>query len=235
MGVRQMAHRHRFRPWIRMPAWLKGDGQGRYRRRLLRMLPVILGIGLALMVIRGIEAGTRPMVGAMAQAKLQNTVTALINDTVTQSLAAQAVAYTDLVTMQTDADGNITAMSTDSAQLNALRADILSRLIPQVDAIDGKTLSIPLGSLTGLTVLSGWGPRLPVEVVAVTAADAQYRSDFSSAGINQTRHQVLLDVSVEVTLLLSGEQAQERVEESVCVAETILVGQVPQAYLQWGG
>ena len=235
MGVRHMAHRYRVRPWLRTPSWLKGGRQALYRRRLSRMLPVILGVGLALIVIRGIEAGTRPLVGAMAQAKLQNTVTALINDTVTQSLSAQAVAYTDLVTMQTDAAGNITAMSTDSARLNALRADILSRLIPQVDAIDGKTLSIPLGSLTGLTVLSGWGPRLPVEVVAVTAAAAQYRSDFSAAGINQTRHQVMLDVSVEVTLLLSGEQTQEQVEESVCIAETILVGQVPQAYLQWGG
>ena len=235
MGVRQMARRHRFRPWIRTPVWLKAGRQGLYHRRLSRMLPVILGVGLALVVIRGIEAGTRPMVGAMAQVKLQNTVTTLINDTVTQSLAAQAVAYTDLVTMQTDAAGNITAMSTDSAKLNALRSDILSRLIPQVDAIDGKTLSIPLGSLTGLAVLSGWGPRLPVEVLAVTAADAQFRSDFSSAGINQTRHQVLLDVAVDVTLLLAGETVQERVEESVCVAETILVGQVPQAYLQWGG
>lgn len=234
MGVRQMA-RWKFRPWIRTPVWLKGGRQDLLRRRLFRMLPVILGVGLALMVIHGIEAGTRPVVGAMARAKLQNTVTALINDTVTQSLAAQAVAYTDLITMQTDGDGNITAMTTDSAKLNALRAEVLSRLIPQVDAIDGQTLSVPLGSLTGLTVLSGLGPRMPVEVLAVTAADAQYRSDFTAAGINQTRHQVLLDVSVEVTLLLSGEQTQERVEGSVCVAETILVGQVPQTYLQWGG
>ena len=234
MGVRPMA-RNRFRPWLRTPLWLKGSRQTLYRRRLARMLPVLLGVGLALMVIRGIEAGTRPVVGAIAQTRLHNTVAALINDTVTQSLAAQAVAYPDLVTMQTDSAGNITAMTTDSNRMNALRSDVLSRLIPQVDAIEGESLSVPLGSLTGLSVLSGWGPKLPVEVLAVTAADAQFRSEFSSAGINQTRHQVLLDVSVEVILLLSGEQTRERVEGSVCVAETILVGKVPQTYLQWGG
>jgi len=171
----------------------------------------------------------------LALAKLNNAVTAIVNQAVEEAMASGAVSYSDIVTLQTDLSGGITAILTDPIKLNTLRTQLLGDLVEQVDSLDSKDLGIPLGNLTSLIPLSGYGPLLPVRVLAAAAPRASFRNAFQSAGINQTLHQVMLDVSVEVTLLLPGGTTSSVVSAQVCVAETVIVGQVPDAYLQFGG
>ena len=112
-------------------------------------------------------------------------------------------------------------------------------------AIDGDTaqvgpqiaeqLGIPLGNLTGLSSVSGWGPTVPVRVVAVAHSDAAFENTFSAAGINQTLHQVMLDITVTVRILIPGETVETVIDTRVCVAETVVVGEVPGTYLELPG
>lgn len=197
-------------------------------------LSALLGIGLALLAIHLFDSFTRPLVDEMAQAGVRNAVTSIVNDAVNRTLSAQAVAYDDLVTLQKDDAGRITAMSTSSAKINTLRTDILQSVIEQVDSLDSKELGIPLGNLTGIAVASGRGPLLPVRVLSVSSADAATRNAFTSAGINQTLHQVVLDVTVDIALLIPGGTLSTSVTAQVSLAETVIVGQVPEAYLQFG-
>ena len=222
-----MAAWQKYRPWLRKPGRRTGAPGG-------RLLPALLGVGLALLAIHGVEAGLGPAARTLALAQLRSTVTAMIQATVDQTLAGEGVAYSDLVTLRTDDTGAITAMTASAPRMNALRAQILDDLIPQAAALDSGTLGVPLGDLTGLTLLSGRGPRVPVRVLSVVSADAQFRSVFTEAGINQTRHQILLDVQVSLTVLIAGETVEAAVSSSIPAAETVLVGQVPQVYLQGG-
>ena len=57
----------------------------------------------------------------------------------------------------------------------------------------------------------------------------------SDAGINQTRHQILLDVTVAVEILLPGSTLNTEIGAQIPVAETVIVGTVPDTVLQWGG
>lgn len=224
--------------------WLRGPRRGRERLRpfaphLTRkkglLLSAVLGIGLALLCIGLFDASLRPIVSDMASTGARNTITRVINDAVNDTLTAQAVAYDDMVTLQKDDSGRITAMTTSSAKMNALRTEILEIIIEQVNSLDTQELGIPLGNLTGLVSASGRGPKLPVRVVSVALADAVFRNQFIEAGINQTLHQVVLDVSVPVRLLIPGGTVEVTVTAQVSVAETVIVGQVPEAYLQFGG
>ena len=90
---------------------------------------------------------------------------------------------------------------------------------------------MPVGSLTGISLFSGRGFSLPVEVVAVGSAHGDFQSQFTSAGINQTRHRILLEVTVSVEILLPGETMQTEICPQVPIAETVIVGQVPDTYL----
>ena len=90
---------------------------------------------------------------------------------------------------------------------------------------------MPLGSLTGFSTASDWGPTLPVGVLTAAVPKAEFSNRFTAQGINQTLHQIMLDITVEVTLLIPGGRAETSVTAQVCVAETLLVGEVPDTYL----
>ena len=142
----------------------------------------------------------------------------------------QEFAYDDMVNLQTET-GGIATLTTDSKRLNCLRTVILDDVITQVEALDNHLLSVPIGALTGIDLLSALGPRLPIQVISVTSAEGFFQNDFFSAGINQTLHRITLDIRLTAKLLLPGGIAEVLVSTPVCVAETIIVGQVPQTYV----
>ena len=226
-------HRPRYRPWIRWPR-MSGCGQPLGWKGGL-LLAAALGIGLALLVVFALDSALRPAVTALAKAKVENAVTGIVNDAVLETLAAEAVAYSDLVTLERNSAGQVTVLTTDSAKMNALRAQILGSVLDKVESLDCEDLSVPLGSVTGLAAASDWGPDLPVRVLAAAAPEASFRNVFTSEGINQTLHQVMLDVQVDLTLLIPGSAVDTSVDAQVCVAETLLLGQVPDTYLELPG
>jgi len=140
------------RPWPRRPRRRRSRGETGRRALLLAGLA---GIAAALLVICAVNARVRPVAEELALAKLNNAVTAIVNQAVEEAMASGAVSYSDIVTLQTDLSGGITAILTDPIKLNTLRTQLLGDLVEQVDSLDSKDLGIPLGNLTSLIPLSG--------------------------------------------------------------------------------
>lgn len=219
-------------------AWVRRLSRRRPRRSGKRkglLWSAILGIGLALLFIWAVDLQLRPILEAAARAKVSNVVTRTLDGAISDYVAEQGLGYRDLIRMETDENGRITALVSDMAALNALRTRILGIAVEAVDSLDRAELAIPAGNLTGINLLSGKGMELPVEVVAVGTAHAEFESSLSDAGINQTRHQILLDVTVAVEILLPGSTLNTEIGAQIPVAETVIVGTVPDTVLQWGG
>ncbi|WP_209343343.1 sporulation protein YunB [Flavonifractor sp. AGMB03687] len=195
------------------------------------LLAAAVGIGLALLVIWMVDAALRPAVTTLASVQAENKITGIINDAVSSTLADQGVAYADLVTVERDESGKVSLVAVDSVKLNSLRTQILEQVLEQVEGLDAQELGVPLGSLTGFATASDWGPVLPVGVLTAAVPKAEFSNQFTAQGINQTLHQIMLDVTVELTLLIPGGRTETSVTAQVCVAETLLVGEVPQTYL----
>ena len=104
----------------------------------------------------------------------------------------------------------------------------------QLEELDSGQLGVPLGNLTGWMIFSGLGPKLRVSIDSVGDVVTQVRNQFDSAGINQTHHQVLMDISVTVHLFIPGEITSVTVDTTVCLAETVFIGTVPNTYIQQG-
>lgn len=216
---------------------------GRFRRGLFRKgkrysgiwLAALVGVGFALLVIFLVDGALRPAITTLAGVQTENRVTAMLNQAVEDTMAQEGVAYADLVSLEKDGQGRISLLAVDSVKLNSLRIKILDQLLKQVEGLGSQELGIRLGSLTGFATASGWGPVLPVQVVAAAAPRAEFSNRFTAQGINQTLHQINLDVEVEVTLLIPGGQTNTTVSAQVCVAETLLVGEVPDSYLELPG
>lgn len=199
-------------------------------------LLVTLGVGLltAFLLISLAERKLQPVLTAAAQAQTRNKMTAVLEQAVMDDLAGREVGYGDLVTIQRDESGTITALTTDMAKLNLLRGELISAALEAVDGVDISELEIPLGSLFDSEILWARGPSIQVRTLSVGTVSAEFDSRFSSAGVNQTQHRVWLDLSVPITLLLPVGAVEVPVDTRLCIAETVIVGQVPDTYLQVG-
>lgn len=210
---------------------LRGLWPRRIRVRRGQQLWLSLGLGLilAFLLIRWFDMALRPQLIALSEAQVKNHLTQVADRSVGKALAAQGLSYGDMVTLR--ASGQLSTLVTDTAALNRLRTAVLEDIIAQVESIDHDSLGVPLGALTGIDLLSAAGPKLPVQVLSVAWAEGRYRNDFTSAGINQTLHRIMLDVSLTAKLLLPGGVVELSVSTPVCVSETVIVGQVPQTYV----
>lgn len=147
-----------------------------------------IGIALAIGLIARLETQLWPVLNAMATAKVHNVVTQTLDGAIADQLAIHNPTYSDLITMEKDSAGRLTALTSNMSALNELRTGILRVAVTAVDTMDPSQLSIPVGNLTGINFLSGRGFEFPMEVVAVGSAHAEFQNQFLDAGINQTRH-----------------------------------------------
>ena len=207
-------------------------GRRFYRRGKGLWLAGALGVLSAFAFIFCLDLRLRPVVETMAEAKVTNAVTQLLDQAVAEEVQERALTYSDFITAEKDASGRITALTSNMVALNDLRTGILRDAVAAVDQIDTQNLAIPVGNLTGINFLSGRGFDLPVDVMTVGYAHAVYQSRFSDAGINQTRHQLLLEVTVSVDILLPGGDLPAEITTQVPVAETVIVGSVPDTYVE---
>lgn len=172
-----------------------------------------------------------PVIEAVARAKVDDIASNIINQAVSDQIAADDIQYTDLISLVSTESGAVTALTTNMKELNRFKTDLLNRLNGDSYHIDDMEIGIPLGNISGIEILSGYGPRIPVRILAVSSSDAEYQSEFTSAGINQTVHRVNMLVSMELMIMLPSGTITETVSSSVYVAETVLLGEVPEGYV----
>ena len=199
------------------------------RRILARVLlaALLTGTAAALVVF---SSQMRSMLTRMATSRVTNTVNQIVLGSVNAAVDSGEFEYDRMISFEKDNEGRITAVKSNMPEFNRLQSYILSEVLDRIDHVSSRDLSIPLGSLTGSALLAGRGPWITVRMQSVGASAARLENAFVSAGINQTKHQVRLNIDVSVSILLPGFSTATKVSNSVVVAETIIVGSVPETY-----
>lgn len=205
----------------------------RWLQRLLQWLIIlVLVLILVFMLLR---SKYREVIQDLAETQVKNTTSDLTNDAIAKQIAAGDIQYDRIVYFEKDLDGRITAMKTNMTEVNRLKTDILNIINDEILALDTSDIGIPLGSLFLPELFSGKGPAIPVHILSIRNSDANFVSHFSEAGINQTLHQLTMEVSVDVAVLVLGRTSSFTINSEVVVAETVIIGDVPQTFLQTGG
>ena len=204
--------------------------RGRFSRRTLGKMVAVLVLILLLSAVLFATVQLRPLLKSLATTRVSNMVNRIISESVDESIQSGAVQYDRLVTFEKDNDGHITAVHSNMASCNRLQADILDRILTRIGQVTARELSIPLGSLTGSALLAGRGPRVSVRMESVGTSSAWFENEFTASGINQTNHRMILHIDVGVAILLPGVSTYTKVSSAVTVAETVIVGAVPDTY-----
>lgn len=201
----------------------------RFFRRLFLLFIILLALFLA---FRG---KYRLIIRDLAETQVKNATSDLTNDAIAKQIAAGNIQYDRIVYFEKDLNGRITALKTNMTEINRLKTDILNIINDEILALDTSDIGVPLGSLFLPEFLSGKGPSIPVHILSIRNSDASFESSFSQAGINQTLHKLVMEVSVDVAVLVLGQTSSFSLTSEVVVAETVIIGDVPDTFLQTNG
>ena len=197
-----------------------------FQRFLIRLLLILLVL---------LRSRLYPVIRSLAETQVKNTASDLINDAIAEQIVAGNIRYDRIVYFEKDLNGRITALKTNIGEINRLKTDVLNIINDEILSTDESSLGVALGSLFLPEFLSGKGPKLPVKILVIRNSEADFYSDFSEAGINQTLHKLNMEVFLDVTVLVLGSTTEFTISSHMVVAETVIVGDVPETYLQTGG
>lgn len=191
------------------------------------LILLVLLIGSFLVIERNI----RPTLLALAEAKAKILAVQAINSAISQEIVA-TVKYQDLIAIHKDTRGRVVLMQPNTVEISRLASKTTTFVQEQLQALEGQRIALPVGQVFGSVLLANLGPRVKVSVVPLGTVNVNLISDFKEAGINQTLHQLFLEIEADVQVVIPLVRSTTRVHTTVPLAQTIIVGEVPQQYWQ---
>ena len=181
-------------------------------------------------VIILIDMRVRPIIEKTTIYQSKILATRIINDAVYNELSREDFSYNELVTVVYNDNNIITSIESNMMNINRLKAKITKSVNDRLEYLDAQDLSISLGTISGFSSLYNQGPLIPVTVRPEGYVETSLISAFESAGINQTLHRILMEINVDISAIIPGYTASATVETQFVVAETVIVGSVPDGY-----
>ena len=202
----------------------------RRRRRILLIALLLVITGLILLT----QLHLSPYIRELARNQAVNAASNAITGSVSEMLRTGNTDFSRVIVLEKDVQGNITALRTDMGQVERMKIEVLGALDGLIDQINTQQMGIPLGNLLLPDLLAGTGPVLPVKAVSLTVSNTDFFSDFSEAGINQTLQTLKVKFTISLTILTTVGYESVDVDSDVMVAQTVIVGRVPETYVNLG-
>lgn len=200
------------------------------RRRLRLRLVVLLMTAFVCWCLTMSVLYLRRISTEMAVSDAIDIVTLNINNSVNERMKENDMRYERFVTLEKDNNGAVTAIRTNMSEINALSTDILSDIVGRGER-RVLEVDVPLGNLLGSSILMGKGPEVPLDIIMLTSSRIDFSNELESAGINQTKHRIVFEVTVEIDVLIPWDMASAEVRSDILIAETVVVGTVPETYI----
>ena len=202
--------------------------KGKIRRRVILIAAAILLIVLLVCMHLNV---TRVLTSA-AEARLRARAATAVNEAVFMTRSDGGVRYSDLVHVERGADGDIQALTCDAVEINRIARETAYQAQALLQEMCDEGIAVPLGAFTGIEAWAGFGPEIHMEIIPVAEVACRFVSGFESAGINQTKHSVYLEVVCEMSVVMPAKTHRFSAISQVLISESILVGEVPNVYLQ---
>jgi len=195
-----------------------------------RLVSILLLLCLMIFAVLKIDDRLRLIATNYAKNRAKIVANAVINETVSRYLDENEISYSDLVKINSTGEGRVTSVEFDTVALTKLKAGIITNVQNVISDRELQVLNVPIGTLTGNQYLNNRGPTLHIEFKMSSAVFSKISSAFSSAGINQTLHKITLDIKAEIYFVMPWYRTSGEFETDFLLAETVIVGEVPDAY-----
>lgn len=189
---------------------------------VLTLVFLVLGASAILLM----TTRTSTMIREVAKSEIESIAFDIIGEVVEREISS-GEGVSGIINIERDANGRVSSITSDAQKLNLIKLRVSNELSRIMLERTNDVISIPVGSLTGFDLLTGRGPQIRLKIFWVSGVDSSFRTEFTEAGINQTNYRIMLDFSVEAGMMLAGREVGNKVGTSVCIAETVIVGEIP--------
>ena len=176
------------------------------------------------------ETRAKPVIIEVAVAQSENIASAIIENAIISVLYENGITYSSLVDIEKDDDGRVTTVKADTIKMNMLKSEIGSEISSEILETDSREISIPLGTIIGISALSGKGPKIKTTVTLTSNVTSTINNTFTSAGINQTLHEIFVNVNATIYVIMPKNTATAEVNTNYCIAQTVIIGTVPETF-----
>lgn len=197
------------------------------KRRIVIALFCAGLIALAVFVQRNVTG----VLKSIAEASMRSITTVAVNDAVYYTLSDQ-IRYEDLVNVERDGAGAIVAITSNSFQINRIARDTAYMSQQNLSKMSEGGVEVPLGAFTGVEAWAGFGPKIGVKIIPISNVACRFVSEFTDAGINQTKHSIYLEIVADISIVMPSGTSNFSSLTEVLVCESVLLGKVPDTYLQ---
>ena len=170
-----------------------------------------------------------PLVLSFAEEQFRNNTSKAVALSVAEVMTEKNIKYSSLIDLDTDTEGNVTRLSANTPEISLLKSEVSLRVLDKLNR-QVKVEKVPIGNLTGILFFAGKGPSFDVRLVSIESVFVETDSTFLSQGINQTRHTITLSLKLRLNIALFTKIKRVEIEDSVVVADTVIVGRVPDGY-----
>jgi len=174
----------------------------------------------------------RPVVKENAKYIVKNEVTIMINECVSDYISGNNIAYSDLTNVSLNDKKEVTSVETNTIAINKLKTDITNAIANELKDSRGEKIRVSLGNLLDSYILDYIGIEFQVKLTDYGFIETDILTSFKSTGINQTLHKINLKIKVDVNVNVGKLYQTETVETEILLAETVLIGNVPELYMK---
>ena len=172
-----------------------------------------------------------PAVLSIGEEKLRREATTIINETALD-IYSKHFNYNDMIITEKDNDGNITMLRADTVKLNYLSAKLVLASNDKIGELEEIGLKVPMGYVTKNLIFYNLGPKVDIKMTQIGNITSKYESVFESAGINQTRHKIYLNVNMKMKLIVPLNSRDVEITSQIPISETIIVGKIPNTAIE---
>ena len=208
-------------------------GRRRRQRRYILGLVMLLIVLVFSGAIYAADRVLRPVLLVIARNRVEGEGISMLTEVVNRA-AAEPLHYSDLIEVKTTPDGYVSYMMPDTLRITRMVTSVGNEAQSRLNRLGEEDIGIPLGQLSGISILASFGPMIPVHVLPVGTTTVRVEEDFVSVGINHAKHTIFLDVSCRMQIAVPLIRDEIEVSVKMPIAEAIIVGPVPEMYLSMG-
>jgi len=193
---------------------------------------LLLIIGIVLFVI--VDWRLRPTLHQFAKAKARVLATEALTTAVALEIA-EGIRWEDLYALRPDSSGKVVMVQPNTGEIDRLTSQVTLRVQELLSKISDTKIRIPLGQILGSNVLANVGPKIGISIIPIGTVTTKILSDFEQAGINQIRHKIYLEVTAHMQVVVPMVTATDNVVVQVPITEVLIMGDIPETYIQLEG
>ena len=177
-----------------------------------------------------VDNNLRPTITVLAETKAMELANKSINKAV-GDIVKDKINYSDLIYTKLDSQGKISMIQSNTVLMNQVASDVALEIQNELKQVKTTTSYIPIGTALKSPILAKYGPQLKVSIQPIGTVSVDFKTSFESAGINQTRHTIYLEVKTQVKVVIPLTTSTKEVKAQIPICETIIVGDVPESYV----